>query len=178
MAEASAVVARLHDEGALRAARLHADEARRRQLALPPQGLAPRTAPARRAPAPRRARRRAPRDPRPRCTPPRAPGAAQPAPAARSRRKRQIPFAAEGILGLSADELRKRALRINPYRTAWIGRVDTIPPQSDERTALIDRGLILRGLLTEQQIAEIHRVGDLWLRHHEAAFFAGGISPL
>jgi retron-type reverse transcriptase len=79
------------------------------------------------------------------------------------------PYAApDGILGLSADELRKRALRINPYRTAWIGRVDTIPPQSDERTALIDRGLILRGLLTEQQIQEIHRVGDLWLRHHEA----------
>ncbi len=83
------------------------------------------------------------------------------------------PYApADGILGLSADELRKRALRINPYRTAWIGRVDTIPPQSDERTALIDRGLILRGLLTEQQIADIHRVGDLWLRHHEAARMA------
>ncbi len=72
------------------------------------------------------------------------------------------------ILGLSADELRKRAVKINPYRTAWIGRVDTIPPQSDERTALIDRGLILRGLLTEVQIAEIHRVGDLWLRFHDA----------
>lgn len=72
------------------------------------------------------------------------------------------------ILGLSADELRKRALKINPYRTAWIGRVDTIPPQSDERTALIDRGLILRGLLTQVQIAEIHRVGDLWLRFHDA----------
>lgn len=72
------------------------------------------------------------------------------------------------ILGLSADELRKRAVKINPYRTAWIGRVDTIPPQSDERTALIDRGLILRGLLNEVQIAEIHRVGDLWLRFHDA----------
>jgi retron-type reverse transcriptase len=80
--------------------------------------------------------------------------------------------AAEGILGLSADELRKRALRINPSRTAWIGRVDTIPPQSDERTAIIDRGLILRGLLTEKQIEEIHRVGDLWLRHHEATKLA------
>ena len=72
------------------------------------------------------------------------------------------------ILGLSADELRKRAVKINPYRTAWIGRVDTIPPQSDERTALIDRGLLLRGLLDEVQIAEIHRVGDLWLRFHDA----------
>jgi retron-type reverse transcriptase len=89
--------------------------------------------------------------------------AAQPAP---------NPFEAPEILGLSADEMRKRALRINPYKTAWIGRVDTIPPQSDERTALIDRGLILRGLLSQEQIKEIHRVGDLWLRHHEAVKLA------
>lgn len=75
---------------------------------------------------------------------------------------------ANEILGLSKDELRKRALKINPYRTAWIGRVDTIPPQSDERTAIIDRGLILRGLLTKEQIDEIHRVGDQWIRHHDA----------
>ncbi|MFT3765828.1 MAG: reverse transcriptase family protein [Minicystis sp.] len=86
--------------------------------------------------------------------------------------KPKDPYAANEILGLSADELRKRALRINPYKTAWIGRVDTIPPQSDERTAIIDRGLILRGLLTEKQITEIHRVGDLWLRHHEAVRLA------
>ena len=83
------------------------------------------------------------------------------------------PLDASAILGLSADEVRRRSLRIDPYRTAWIGRVDTIPPQSDERTALIDRGLILRGLLDEAQIAEIHRVGDIWLRHHDAARIAG-----
>jgi len=81
-------------------------------------------------------------------------------------------FRNPAILGLSADELRKRALRINPYRTPWIGRVDTIPPQSDERTAIIDRGLILRGLLTAAQIEEIHRIGDLWLAHHEAVRLA------
>jgi RNA-directed DNA polymerase len=77
-------------------------------------------------------------------------------------------YAASGILGLSSTELRARALKINPYKTPWIGRVDTIPPQTDERTALIDRGLILRGLLTQEQIQEIHRVGDEWLRVHES----------
>jgi len=99
--------------------------------------------------------------------------AARPAP--RPPQPAEAPNPYEGgneILGLSADELRKRALKINPYRTAWIGRVDTIPPQSDERTALIDRGLMLRGLLNEQQLAEIHRIGDLWLRHHEASKLA------
>ncbi len=93
-------------------------------------------------------------------------------PAPTKKRTSDDPLEANEILGLSAEELRKRALRINPYQTAWIGRVDTIPPQSDERTAIIDRGLILRGLLTKGQIEEIHRVGDLWLTHHEAAKMA------
>jgi RNA-directed DNA polymerase len=82
------------------------------------------------------------------------------------------PYIATDILGLSPEEMRQRALKISPWRTAWIGRVDTIPPQSDERTALIDRGLVLRGLLTEEQLVEIHRVGDLWLVHHEAVKLA------
>jgi RNA-directed DNA polymerase len=97
---------------------------------------------------------------------------ATPAKKDKKKDKPKDPYDASGILGLSADEMRKRALKINPYNTAWIGRVDTIPPQSDERTALIDRGLILRGLLTEAQLEEIHRIGDLWLKHHEASSLA------
>jgi RNA-directed DNA polymerase len=97
-------------------------------------------------------------------------------PAKAKKDKPKDPYDASGILGLSADELRKRAMKIDPYRTAWIGRVDTIPPQSDERTAIIDRGLILRGLLSEDQIDEIHRVGDLWLKHHEAANLAKSVA--
>ena len=60
--------------------------------------------------------------------------AAMPAPAARAASSKDL-LDASAILGLSADEVRKRALRIDPYRTAWIGRVDTIPPQSDEHRA-------------------------------------------
>lgn len=92
----------------------------------------------------------------------------QPAPVSAKQPDTKDPLDGGDILGLSAEDFRKRALKINPYRTAWIGRVDTIPPQTDERTALIDRGLILRGLLTPAQISEIHRVGDLWLKHHDA----------
>ncbi len=97
-------------------------------------------------------------------------------PAKAKKDKPKDPYDASGILGLSADELRKRALKINPFQTAWIGRVDTIPPQSDERTALIDRGLILRGLLSEEQIDEIHRIGDLWLKHHDATTLATSVA--
>lgn len=77
------------------------------------------------------------------------------------------PYEPGPALGLSAFELRKRALQINPYQTAWIGRVDTIPPAEDERTTLIDRGLVLRGYFTEEQIAEFHRIGDAWLEQRD-----------
>ena len=85
---------------------------------------------------------------------------------------RDVFKAPSDVLGLSAEELRKRSLKIVPWKTAWIGRVDVIPPASDERTALIDRGLVLRGLLTDEQIDEAHRIGDLWLEHRDTALHA------
>jgi RNA-directed DNA polymerase len=95
-----------------------------------------------------------------------------PAPASSPRAPATNPFVNEEILGLSADDLRNRALKIDPFKTAWIGRVDTIPPQSDARTAIIDRGLVLRGLLTEEQLVQIHEVGDEWIKHHDAVTLA------
>lgn len=113
----------------------------------------------------------------PQVTQPRPPPVAAPARVAPAPPKVENAYAANPeVLGLSPDEFRKRALKINPYRTAWIGRTDTIPPQSDERTALIDRGLILRGLLTKEQLADIHRVGDQWIRFHEADRLAEAIA--
>jgi hypothetical protein len=168
---ASAVVARLHDEGRFEPLGYTRTKLADGNWLYHPRGAdLSRQSVQGRPPAPRQTPGGAP-PPAQRPAQQQTPGA-QPAPApvtgpAASTRPRD-PYAASEILGLSADELRKRALRINPYKTAWIGRVDTIPPQSDERTALIDRGLILRGLLTPAQIAEIHRVGDLWLRHHDA----------
>src|SRR5690606_30116170 len=82
------------------------------------------------------------------------------------------PYDAGSLLHLSPDELRARALTIEPWRTAWIGRIDVIPPASDERTSLVDAGLVLRGYFTAEEIAEIHRVGDLWLEHKDADRFA------
>lgn len=80
------------------------------------------------------------------------------------------------FLTLSPDELRARSLKINPYQTAWIGRTDVIPPESDERTALIDRGLELRGFLSRDELVEIHRVGNLWLRHRDAVRLAESLA--
>jgi retron-type reverse transcriptase len=50
-------------------------------------------------------------------------------------------------------------IRNNP----WWGRRDTIPPASDERTLLIDRTLVVYGLLTPEDLVEIHKIGDQML---------------
>src|SRR5829696_742200 len=38
----------------------------------------------------------------------------------------------------------------------WFGRRDLIPPTSDPRTFLIDRGMVTQGFLTPEQLAEMH----------------------
>ncbi len=50
-------------------------------------------------------------------------------------------------------------VRSNP----WWGRLDTIPPASDERTLLIDRSLVAYGLLNPEDLVEIHKIGDQML---------------
>jgi RNA-directed DNA polymerase len=47
----------------------------------------------------------------------------------------------------------------------WFGRRDMIPPASDPRTKLIDRGLLTQGYFSAEELAEMHRVGDEWSRH-------------
>lgn len=51
--------------------------------------------------------------------------------------------------------------------TGWMmfGRRDIIPPVSDQRTMLIDRGMLTQGFLTAEQLAEIHQTGVLWELH-------------
>src|SRR5262245_32785280 len=41
----------------------------------------------------------------------------------------------------------------------WFGRRDLIPPADDPRTNLIDRAMVTQGLVTPEQLAEIHSVG-------------------
>jgi retron-type reverse transcriptase len=42
---------------------------------------------------------------------------------------------------------------------AWWGRRDLIPPADDPRTQVIDRGMVGAGLLTPEELVEIHQVG-------------------
>jgi retron-type reverse transcriptase len=45
------------------------------------------------------------------------------------------------------------------FGNVWFGRRDLIPPPDDPRTKLIDRGLVTHGLLTPEQLVEIHTIG-------------------
>jgi retron-type reverse transcriptase len=62
---------------------------------------------------------------------------------------------------LTSDQVRMRA-RLQGgslFRNPWFGRRDLIPPVSDQRTAIIDRGMVGLGLLTPEQLVEIHEIG-------------------
>ena len=50
------------------------------------------------------------------------------------------------------------------WRNQWFGRRDVIPPISDKRTLLIDRGMVTQGLITPEELVEIHAVGDEMLK--------------
>lgn len=45
------------------------------------------------------------------------------------------------------------------WTNPWFGRRDLIPPAEDRRTLLIDRGMVGRGLITPEELAEIHEIG-------------------
>jgi len=61
-------------------------------------------------------------------------------------------------LPIGRDELKEAAQHVKRWGP-WFGRRDLIPPADDLRTKLIDRALVTHGLLTPEQLAEIHRVG-------------------
>jgi retron-type reverse transcriptase len=67
---------------------------------------------------------------------------------------------ASNYLPIARDDLKAAAGQIQLWGSPWFGRRDVIPPANDERTKLIDRALVTHGLLTPEQLTEIHKVGD------------------
>ncbi len=66
---------------------------------------------------------------------------------------------AADFLPISRDELAEKAQGQSAWSSPWFGRRDLIPPPDDPRTKLIDRGMVAQGLLTPEQLVEIHEVG-------------------
>lgn len=89
-------------------------------------------------------------------SPPPAPAAPKPAP----------PATASDFLPIKRDDLLaqgEEARRGTGWM--WFGRRDLVPPISDPRTLLIDRGMRTQGYFTAEELAEIHRVGDEWSKY-------------
>jgi retron-type reverse transcriptase len=73
---------------------------------------------------------------------------------------RKLDLNAADFLPISRGELKEAAQNIQLWGNPWFGRRDLIPPADDPRTKLIDRALVTHGLLTPEQLVDIHRVGD------------------
>jgi retron-type reverse transcriptase len=75
------------------------------------------------------------------------------------------PKSLEGLeLGLfapmSGDEIRSQTSWFGGlFANPWFGRRDLIPPVTDKRTELIDRGMVGVGLITSEELIKIHQVG-------------------
>ncbi|HZV04030.1 MAG TPA: reverse transcriptase family protein [Gemmataceae bacterium] len=98
--------------------------------------------------------------PQPPSSPPPSPPPISPVPppAAPARRQATLNLDAGEFLPISRDELKEAAKDVR-RGGAWFGRRDLIPPAEDLRTKLIDRAMVTQGLLTPEQLAEIHDVG-------------------
>jgi RNA-directed DNA polymerase len=87
-----------------------------------------------------------------------------PSPAVANRpRSRTLDLDAAAFLPIARDELREAARQVR-LGGAWFGRRDLIPPAEDLRTNLIDRAMVTAGLVSPEQLAEIHRVGSEMVR--------------
>lgn len=90
-----------------------------------------------------------------------APGPAMPQAANKGDRPQPAKapnLSASEFLPIARAELKESAEKVERWGP-WFGRRDLIPPPEDARTKLIDRGLVTQGLLTPEQLVEIHQVG-------------------
>jgi RNA-directed DNA polymerase len=97
--------------------------------------------------------------------PPPTPAAPPPPPIPTERRPPAQPATslkldAAHLLPIGRQELKESIESLIRRGAFRIGGRGSIPPGSDERTRLIDRALITQGLLSPEQIIEIHQAGD------------------
>jgi RNA-directed DNA polymerase len=71
----------------------------------------------------------------------------------------KLDFNASSFLPISRSDLMNQAKGLSLWGNPWFGRRDLIPPADDSRTNLIDRGMVTQGILSPEQVTEIHRVG-------------------
>ena len=72
-----------------------------------------------------------------------------------------LDLGAADFLPIPRDEMLEAAASqgVAVWANPWFGRRDLIPPATDQRTLLIDKGMVAEGLLTPFELVEIHEVG-------------------
>jgi retron-type reverse transcriptase len=88
----------------------------------------------------------------------------------------QLDLNAADFLPLGGQELQDAARNL-PGFGPWFGRREVIPPADDPRTQVIDRAMVANGLLTPEELVEMHQVGaemervrpSVVAREHQAA---------
>lgn len=95
---------------------------------------------------------------RPYGTPP--PAAQVPKPAAPRREPKTLNLDAGQFTPLPERDVKKQAKNLKwNWASVNFDRQDQIPPASEPRTVLIERALVAQGLLTPEQLVEIHELG-------------------
>src|SRR5688572_20653417 len=97
-----------------------------------------------------------------------APTAATDSSGATQSQAQKDKYALGELSSLSADELRAQAASTGWWFSPWRWRRDVIPPLADPHTARVDRSMVLRGVVTEDELKKLHDVGDEWLRLKDA----------
>jgi RNA-directed DNA polymerase len=102
----------------------------------------------------------APARPRPSAYQPKPTPAPPPRPArAPTARENKTLDLSPGLFApLSPEQIRAQAQGMAP--SFLFGRRNRIPPVTDPRTLLIDRAMVAQGLITPEQLGEIHRTGE------------------
>jgi retron-type reverse transcriptase len=92
--------------------------------------------------------------------PPRSARSSEPAPSRQRPQPRALELDVDRFTPLTDAQIQEAAPATGTaWGNLWFGRRDLIPPADDPRTNLIDRGMVAHGLITPEELTEIHRVG-------------------
>jgi retron-type reverse transcriptase len=78
------------------------------------------------------------------------------------------PYGASPVMGFSQGEVRARFFALRRGGISTFFHPDLLPPPDDEFTQLVDRSLVLSGLLSQAELEQIHRVGLEWRKYRDA----------
>ncbi|MEM7677991.1 MAG: hypothetical protein AAF449_18505 [Myxococcota bacterium] len=73
---------------------------------------------------------------------------------------------------MTPQEVRRRFMALKRGGIFPYFRPSEIPSRTDEFTRLVDRAMVLAGLLTDAELKEIHDISEEWLKHKRAKRYA------